>query len=48
MFNRLDNVKKVYEKPLFQKENGMEFPEDLWEEFNNGDWCFGCTNCNCN
>ncbi|MCS7238813.1 MAG: hypothetical protein NZ899_11175 [Thermoguttaceae bacterium] len=42
-----DESNKVYEKPSFEEE-GMVFPEELWEEFNKGKWCFGCTNCNCN
>jgi hypothetical protein len=40
--------KKSYESPLFIEEKGMDFPEEIWEEFNGGNWCFGCTNCNCN
>ncbi len=37
-----------YEKPAIWEEDGMEFPEELWWEFSEGKWCFGCTNCNCN
>lgn len=40
--------KKIYETPLFEKEEGMKFTEEIWEEFNGGNWCFGCSNCNCN
>jgi hypothetical protein len=40
--------KKTYETPVFQEEKGMDFPEEIREEFNGGNWCFGCTNCNCN
>jgi hypothetical protein len=40
--------KKNYESPLFVEEKGMGFPEEIWEEFNGGNWCFGCSNCNCN
>ena len=40
--------RKKYEKPLFEEERGMNFPEEIWEEFNGGNWCFGCSNCNCN
>ncbi|NOQ24899.1 MAG: hypothetical protein GQ564_06000 [Bacteroidales bacterium] len=43
-----DQVKEVYEKPLFVEENGMEFSKEVWEDFHNEQWCFGCTNCNCN
>ena len=41
-------AKKIYERPLFEEEKGMKFPEEIWEEFNGGNWCFGCSNCNCN
>jgi len=39
---------KEYETPVFEIEDGMQFTEEVWEEFNGGTWCFGCTNCNCN
>ena len=42
------NEKKSYETPIFIEEKGMDFPDEIWEEFNGGNWCFGCTNCNCN
>lgn len=42
------NEKKHYEKPLLQEEKEMVFTKEVWDEFNNGNWCFGCTNCNCN
>ena len=38
---------KKYEKPLLELEEEMVFPEEIWSEFCNGQWCFGCTNCNC-
>jgi len=37
-----------YEAPVFKELGGVEFAEDIWEEFCKGKWCFGCTNCNCN
>lgn len=40
--------KKPYEKPVFIEKTEMTFPEEIWEEFNGGNWCFGCSNCNCN
>ena len=40
--------KRPYEKPLFEEQEEMIFPEEVWEEFSSGVWCFGCTNCNCN
>lgn len=39
---------KKYTKPIVEIENEMLFTKEIWEEFSNGDWCFGCTNCNCN
>lgn len=37
-----------YEAPKLQKEEEMIFPEEVWQQFSNGRWCFGCSNCNCN
>jgi len=39
---------ETYEEPLFEEVEEMSFPEEIWEEFSEGKWCFGCTNCNCN
>jgi len=39
--------KRVYEAPMFEEEEGMNFYEEIWEEFTKTPWCFGCTNCNC-
>jgi hypothetical protein len=41
-------VKLSYEAPVFEEVEGMVFTKEVWEEFNQGKWCFGCTNCNCN
>jgi hypothetical protein len=40
--------KKKYEAPDFIESPGMTFTKEVWEDFSNGNWCFGCTNCNCN
>lgn len=37
----------AYEKPLLEEQSGMVFPEEVFQEFNDKHWCFGCTNCNC-
>jgi hypothetical protein len=34
--------KKRYEKPIIES-SGMIFPEAVWEDFSNGQWCFGRT-----
>jgi len=39
--------KMAYEKPILEEQEGLVFPEEIWQEFNQGHWCFGCTNCNC-
>jgi hypothetical protein len=40
--------KKTYEKPVIIESPGMTFPKEIWEKFIVEDWCFACTNCNCN
>lgn len=44
----MDIEKKEYIKPFLEEEVEMVFTKEIWEEFNDGQWCFGCTNCNCN
>ena len=39
---------KEYSTPVIQEEDEMLFAKDVWENFSEGNWCFGCTNCNCN
>lgn len=39
---------REYEKPSITLETEMLFTKEIWEEFSEGNWCFGCTNCNCN
>lgn len=41
-------MKYEYTEPVFEEETKMVFTQEVWEEFNDGQWCFGCTNCNCN
>ena len=40
--------KKRYEAPVIIEKSGMTFTKEAWEDFSEGNWCFGCTNCNCN
>ena len=42
------NGKTTYENPVLIVEKNMVFTKEVWDEFNNGNWCFGCSNCNCN
>ena len=39
---------KEYSTPIIQEVDQMLFTKDVWENFSEGNWCFGCTNCNCN
>jgi hypothetical protein len=39
---------KEYVAPVIIEERGMLFTKEVWENFSEGNWCFGCTNCNCN
>jgi hypothetical protein len=39
--------KKPYEKPMIIESEGITFTKEIWEDFSEGNWCFGCTNCNC-
>jgi hypothetical protein len=39
--------KKFYEAPCIVEETEMTFPKDVWNDFCNGKWCFGCSNCSC-
>lgn len=39
---------KEYSTPVIQEEVEMLFTKEIWEKFSEGNWCFGCTNCNCN
>lgn len=54
--NQRDNVredetqvepKKIYETPCIVEETEMTFPKEVWADFCNGKWCFGCSNCSC-
>ena len=49
MENKVEiEVPNEYEKPRLVEEKEMIFPEEVWKQFSNGRWCFGCSNCNCN
>ncbi len=34
-----------YEKPLFEKNNALIFPEKIWETLNNGKFVQTCSKC---
>lgn len=42
-----DAKKAEYLEPVLEEETEL-FTKQVWDEFNSGRWCFGCTNCNCN
>ena len=44
----MEQQKKTYEAPVLEEAQDVVFTKEVWEEFNDGNWCFGCTNCNCN
>ena len=44
----LREQKAAYEPPVYEREVESELSQALWEEFSGWNWCFGCTNCNCN
>lgn len=37
--------KAIYEKPLFEEQKSLIFPEEIWEEFNKGQFCMSCSSC---
>jgi hypothetical protein len=41
--------KKPYETPVIIDHGSMRFPKEVMEYFTSeAQWCFACTNCNCN
>lgn len=46
MINDQEDI-EVYETPIFEKEESMMFPEEIIEEFNDGDsrFCLQCSSC---
>jgi hypothetical protein len=46
--DKASNEKIPYESPSIVEEEELIFPEEVWKQFSDGHWCFGCTNCNCN
>jgi len=39
------NLEKPYEKPLFEKQTTLEFPEKIWEKLNGGKYQQACSRC---
>lgn len=37
--------RRVYKKPVFIKEKGLEFPKEIIEQFNDGRLCVQCSSC---
>lgn len=44
-FEQNTEKKLVYEKPLFEKQAGMIFPQQILEKFNGGRFCVQCSSC---
>ncbi len=41
-----DYKKRIaYEEPLFEKQIGMVFPQEIIEKFNGGHFCVQCSSC---
>ena len=38
-------AKKVYKKPVFEKQEGLVFPREVIEQFNGGRFCVQCSSC---
>lgn len=36
---------RVYEKPVFEKQEGLVFPREIIEQFNEGRFCVQCSSC---
>jgi len=37
--------KRTYEKPVFEKQDGLTFPREIIEKFNGGRFCVQCSSC---
>jgi len=37
--------KRIYKKPVFEKQDGLTFPREIIEEFNGGRFCVQCSSC---
>ena len=35
----------VYKKPVFEKQEGLVFPREIIEQFNEGRFCVQCSGC---
>jgi hypothetical protein len=36
---------KIYKKPVFVKEKELNFPKEIIEKFNGGQFCLQCSSC---
>lgn len=37
--------RRIYKKPLFEKQKGLTFPREIIEKFNGGRFCVQCSGC---
>ena len=42
---KVENRKPRYEKPLFEKQPSLNFPEKIWERLNGGKFSMTCSRC---
>ena len=47
LMDEAQKSKKNYETPCIEEKSEMSFPKEVWSDFCENKWCFGCTNCSC-
>jgi len=43
--NKEKSSKRIYKKPVFEKQDGLTFPREIIEKFNGGRFCVQCSSC---
>lgn len=43
--NKEKSSTRIYEKPVFKKQDGLTFPQEIIERFNGGRLCVQCSSC---
>ena len=47
LLDEAQETKKKYETPCIVEKDEMSFTKEVWSDFCENKWCFGCTNCSC-